>query len=1175
MARGTLDALLVPVAKAFGEITSILGVDDGADLIARLGYKLPTGSDLPALFDDVSTSATDLASALEAVVEAYEDGSYDEPSFLQKVLELVAAIVAAAKTADGLPQRAQAAIPDAAFLQGAKIDELPLRLLDFLLVGYLRREQPLLESLLTILGLVTQTPVEEGDYNPYFERIEVRWDRIPKWFTDPKAVIIEEYGWGRDPFRAEVLLQRLNAFMWLSGVYGDLLPLPDPTEAAPASVQLDLPIFRRTIETPLGLAGVLLGLHLRRQDDPADKANSGLAIEPYVDGTFDEAIELRPGWNFVLGAELGAQGFALTIQPSGAQIQAGVGASAALRVGFERDGAAIGPLLLFGSENATRLEIEHLALTFMAAASTSGPPDVGAEVATKGFRLVVQASDGDGFLQAVLPKDPLTIDFDLTIGASIARGVYFAGGAGFEYTFHVNAALGPVFVDSIDLGFKVDGSGATLSVGATGGLEIGPVVAVVEGIGLKVETLFGKRGNLGNAHFQVGFKPPTGIGLSIDTPTVKAGGFLSIDLDRGRYVGAIELSILGKFDLAAIAIITTKRPDGTDGFSLLFIISMTLPVPVPLGYNFYFAGAGGLLGLNRGVDVDYLREGIRTGTADNILFPTDVVRRIDEIVTDLDGSFPQAERQFLVGPMALITWGSPALVSVKVGLIIEIGSPVRIAVLGVLRAALPDAQDPILDLKVAFLGTIDIQAGLLTFDASIFDSFIGRGSFKLYIEGDIALRVCWGARPDFVTSVGGFHPSYTPPAHLKLPAMRRLSLSLLKDNPRIALSIYFAITSNTVQCGARLDFYFKVSKFSVIGDFGFDVLFQFSPFHIDAHVWAGLAVRCGDTDLLSLRLDFNLLGPNPWIARGTASFKILFFEVSVGFEKRFGEEATETLPDIEVLPLFATELGREENWQGQLGDTATTLVTLKPLVHVAGTVVVDAAGSLTVGQRILPLDTDFTLFGTSRPTDAERCCVKALQIGGEDQHVEPIFDDFAPAAFRAMADKDKLAAPAFERRPSGVCMTSGRRLETDQVVARPVAYEQIVSDLTAPGGGTPIMTRGVAERDLPTFGRLVGGGAAGRSSMGRARARRAEAGKVLDIAPARERFAVASSRALLPLDDSGEPAAQTGTDLAGRPIFADGIVTARTDAEQRRAALIARGLPAEDLEIIPEAQLAA
>ena len=112
--------------------------------------------------------------------------------------------------------------------------------------------------------------------------------------------------------------------------------------------------------------------------------------------------------------------------------------------------------------------------------------------------------------------------------------------------------------------------------------------------------------------------------------------------------------------------------------------------------------------------------------------------------------------------MAMITWSTPPLVTAEVGVIIEIGSPLRLGLLGVLKLQLPDPDEAVVSLKVAFLGAIDIPGSMLSFDASIYDSYIGYDDFKLSLEGDIALRVCWGPEPDFVASVGGFHPLLPP-----------------------------------------------------------------------------------------------------------------------------------------------------------------------------------------------------------------------------------------------------------------------------------------------------------------------------------------------------------------------------------------------------------------------------
>ena len=1176
--RGTLDALVVPAANALSAVGEILADDGAEDLLSDLGYKIPGGSDLEDLFGDVVQGAGDLSDALGDVIQAYEDGTYEDASFLLKVLELATAVGEIATAADGLADRAETVFNAApGFLQDGKIDQLPRRLVDYLVIRYMAREHPRLAAAFALMGVLTDEFVPEGEYNPDFYLLEVHWDRIPKWFSEPGKVIEEEYSWGHAEFADHRFLHRFKLLLWQFGVPAVSTHVVDAQDpSAPGSTELDVPVFSGSIEIPdEGLAGVVIGLALRRDEDPADIENAGLAIEPYVEGSVDLAIELREGWTLTLTFGLEAEGLALTIHPAtGTAVDADGEISGEIGVRVGRSGNVLGPLILFGNAGGTRLQIDDVSLGVIASASTDPVEgfDAGIELKVDGLALIVQASEGDGFLRMVLPQEPLEMRLDMLLGLSRKRGLYFSGGAGLEYTFHLDAELGPIFIKTIDLGVKLDQSALAMQVAASGGLKLGPIVAVVQQIGLIAKLELGKPGNLGNANLGLGFKPPSGIGMSIDTPAVKAAGFLLIDPEHGRYAGALGLSVLEKFDLAAIALINTKMPDGSEGFSFLLIIGITFPVPIPLSYNFYFAGAGGLLGLNRSVDIDRLRIGLRSGAADSVLLPSnpkDIVLRMDAIVRDLEEIFPVAKGQFLVGPIAVITWSSPPIISVKIGVIIEIGTPIRVAILGVLRASLPDPKDAVVNLKVAFLGAIDIQNSLLSFDASIYDSFIGFDGYKLTIEGDIALRVCWGPQPELLMSVGGFHPVYKPPAYLKLPPMRRISLSLAKDNPRLSLSTYMAITSNTAQFGARADLALTISSFSITGGFSMDVLFQFSPFSLQADISARLSVKAGGSELLSIGLEFSLSGPTPWIARGKANFKILFFEVSVEFEKRFGAEALNTLPDVAVLAAILGELGIDTNWRGELVDGASALVTLTAPKPVTGTVLIDPGGAVTVSQRVLPLDTEFSLFGNSRVSDAQTVRIKELRLGGDAVDLDAVTEPFAPAAYRVMSDNDKLAAPAYESRPSGVQATSDNDLRADYAIGRSVEYEVISSDVA--GGGTE-QHHGPQADDDAVFEALVPGGAAGSAPQSRTRMLREEKGTILGAGVARDRYAVASVSDLRPLDEDGDVAVPLGVDTAGRARYDEGVLLLRTDAEARLGAL-ADQLPG--LQVVPESQLVA
>jgi hypothetical protein len=799
----------------------------------------------------------------------------------------------------------------------------------------------------------------------------------------------------------------------------------------------------------------------------------------------------------------------------------------------------------------------------------SGQPDVavsdiGAAVDLRETKITVASDDGDSFIQKLLPPE-LQAPFELAVSARAGRGLELFGGIGdtpgmIELTFPLDLNIADIVqIDEVFVSAGKAGSAVELIAAISGGATLGPIAMSVQRVGL--------RADLTSGGVQFGFKAPDGLGLSLDTGTVKAGGFLLIDDVHGRYVGAIEIDIAEKFAIVAIGIITTKNPDGTPGFSLLLLIAIRFPVPIPLGYGFFFAGAGGLLGLNRGIDLDRLRLGLRSGTAESILFPTDIVARINTIVRDLEEVFPVASGRFLIAPMAMITWSSPPLITAEVGVIIEIGSPLRLGLLGLLKLELPEPENAVVSLKVAFLGALDIPGSMLSFDASIYDSYLGYDDFKLSLEGDIAFRICWGAQPDFVTSVGGFHPAYRPAAHLRLPPLRRMSISLLKDNPRITLSSYFAITTNSVQFGAKIELVVRAGDFSIEGELGLDVLVQIVPVYLEAHIYGRVSIKAGGSELLTISLDLTAQGPTPWMLRGKGKFKILFVSVTVSFEKEFGQVAPATLPTIAVLGQLLPALQDDAAWSAQLASGANELVHLIP--PPAGTLVLDAAGLLTISQRVVPLGTDFSLFGTATPNDVTRVDVHELRIGehavndaGSDAaQTRPVADAFAPAAFRKLSDADKLSSPAFEQRQAGVQSVNGTELTTDAVVACPVVYETI--ELDAKVSGQPARgTGGPASQD--DFEGFVAGGVIGSSPASRRAARAAQRGEQRDIGPARERYAVAQLGDLIPLDADG--VASTSS--------AAGVLVSRTDAEARRDGLIRRGVSAE-LQIVPEAQLAA
>jgi hypothetical protein len=296
--------------------------------------------------------------------------------------------------------------------------------------------------------------------------------------------------------------------------------------------------------------------------------------------------------------------------------------------------------------------------------------------------------------------------------------------------------------------------------------------------------------------------------------------------------------------------------------------------------------------------------------------------------------------------------------------------------------------------------------------------------------------------------VGGFHPAYEPPP-INLPNLRRLTLQLLKgNNPRLTLETYFAVTSNTVQFGAKLELYAAKGRFNVYGFLSFDVLFQFNPFYFIADVSAMLALRSGSSNIASIKVDLTLEGTTPWKARGTAKLKLFWFlTVKIRFNKTFGEERDTTLPAVEVIPLLEAALSASGNWQPQIPVRSHLLVSLKQIEAAADTIIAHPFGILEVSQKVVPLNIPIDKFGNQTPGDGNEFRIKEVKVGSEVQENPPATEEFfAPGQFFEKTDSEKLSGKSFKKYDSGIRIVGSEKLDSDYYAKRDVEYELFYID---------------------------------------------------------------------------------------------------------------------------------
>ncbi|NOY15593.1 MAG: hypothetical protein GXP23_01430, partial [Gammaproteobacteria bacterium] len=274
----------------------------------------------------------------------------------------------------------------------------------------------------------------------------------------------------------------------------------------------------------------------------------------------------------------------------------------------------------------------------------------------------------------------------------------------------------------------------------------------------------------------------------------------------------------------------------------------------------------------------------------------------------------------------------------------------------------------------------------------------------------------------------------------------RIAISILNtDFARIRVEAYFAVTSNSVQFGAKVEIYFGVSAFNIDGHLAFDALFRFSPFYFIISISASLSVKVFGIGLFSVRMRGSLEGPTPWKVEGTGSISLLFFDIDVDFSHTWGNEAETTLPPISVMPLLMDEFQKLENWQAVLPANNQLLVTLRSFEQGATDLILHPIGSLKISQRSVPLGMTLDKVGNQKPADANKFDVTVSTTGIDEKG--KIEESFAVGQYFAKSDSELLNAKSFEPMKGGVELAvAGEQYRAPTAVKRVVRYEKIIID---------------------------------------------------------------------------------------------------------------------------------
>ena len=628
--RGLVDEMALVLAPL---IEAAQAPDDFVALLARLGW---TASSISAPLADLATAGADLVAALDA-----DDDAVTTEMLLSAIAKLVDAI-------EAIRNQPDSAFPGTVDVASFK-QTIGRDLLDYCVVEYLLRHRFRIGRVLKLVGIVrVVNAAGVGLRQPYVRR-QVDWSRIGTLLTDPLRGLRETYDWSTSAPEVRQLLGDFAGVLEGFGLQYTYFP-PDAAQLAFINAGATTPLpadpgIRLDLDQGFGVpagsqAGVLLVIR-------AATADRGLALGvlPFVDYSASTTIADDDSLSLAIVADADfAQGIALTLAPGRAPV---------LEAGFATGTAAAAPSkvqvqlkippgtdqperVLIGTLDGSHVSM-HTLIASAGAVVTGSQLEAFAEFQLDRLRIVIKSDDSDSFIGSLI-GDGVSADLSLGMRVSSVSGFHFTGSGGLEVNVPVSVSFGPIALQGITIGLYPNAQGIAIVVGATIRGSIGPVTALADGVGFTLGMTFPDppTGNLGPIDVGFGFKPPSGIGLSVDAGGVlTGGGFLFHDAAQGMYAGVMQLSLHERMTLTAFGLIATRMPDGSRGYSLIIFITAEDFRPIPLGLGFTLQGIGGMVAVHRTFDEDVLRAGLKNDTLGTLLFPRDPVGNAPTLIATL------------------------------------------------------------------------------------------------------------------------------------------------------------------------------------------------------------------------------------------------------------------------------------------------------------------------------------------------------------------------------------------------------------------------------------------------------------------------------------------------------------------------------------------------------------
>jgi large repetitive protein len=515
---------------------------------------------------------------------------------------------------------------------------------------------------------------------------------------------------------------------------------------------------------------------------------------------------------------------------------------------------------------------------------------------------VAGASGGNPVAQGVM-KDAGSSDSKLAPCFSPAIAVQKEGNETFvslragdppgPWWLAIQKGFGPVYIEQVGFDAKVEQSRLqSVAILLDGRVSLFGLSAAVDDLSL---TFFATAPNASLFNPASWAVDLAGFAIASDLGGIElAGGlrkFAQPDPSGGETVQYVGM-LLGRFEVYGLSVLggygTGLDADGHSFASFFAFGAVNGPIGGPPA--FFLTGIGGGLGINR--DLVFPQDLSQFGTFPFIAAldpsappPTDPMAVLEQY----KDTFPikQGELWFAAG----ISFTSFALVDGVAVVAIEIGDGFELALLGLARMALPRPQVALVSIELGLICRFSSREGVLWIQAQLTDN-----SWLLFPEirltGGFAF-VTWFKGPNagqFVLTLGGYHPSFQRDGY---PVVPRLGFIVELGPIAIKGETYFALTSEALMAGGKLEASASLGPAWAHLVFGADAIVFFDPFWLDATVYvrvsAGITIDVwiGTISIsVSLGASIHLSGPE---FHGEATFEVGPVSLTVPFGNQGSE----------------------------------------------------------------------------------------------------------------------------------------------------------------------------------------------------------------------------------------------------------------------------------------------